>query len=151
MASSSPFSLNLQEQIIPILGVALCVVFAFLLLKWVANRRHRALAREREGIDELTFAESLGRRGFDPVIARSTYRYLQDVQGVRFPILPADDLDQDLGLDSEDLNQTLADLTSALGRRLNAALLHTPLITVEDLVRILQASPRAVVAGTAAA
>lgn len=143
MATHNPFSLSLQEQAIPILAIVLCLGVAFLLLKWVASRRHRALQREREGVDEASFSHQMQMQGFDPVIARSTFRYLQEVQKVPFPILPADDLDTDLGLDSEDIQQTLRDLTSALGRRLNAILLHKPLITVEDLVRVLQASPRA--------
>ncbi len=143
MATHNTLSLGLQEQAIPILAVVLCLGLAFLLLKWVASTRHRALKREREGVDEASFSRQMQQQGFDPVIARSTFRYLQEVQGVPFPILPTDDLDVDLGLDSDDIKQTLTDLTSALGRRLNAILLHKPLVTVEDLVRVLQASPRA--------
>jgi len=143
MATHNTFSLGLQEQAIPILVIAIFVGLAFLLLKWVAASRHRALKLEREGVDESTFANQMQQHGFDPVIARSAFRYLQEVQGVRFPVLPNDLLDEDLGLDSEDIQQTLGDLTSALGRRLNAAMLHKPLVTVEDLVRLLQASPRA--------
>jgi len=33
-------------------------------------------------------------------------------------------------------------MISALGREFNPGLLHTPLVSVEDLVRLLQASPR---------
>ncbi|SEG25241.1 hypothetical protein SAMN05421819_2389 [Bryocella elongata] len=143
MATHNPFSLGIQEQAIPILAIILCIGLAYLLLRWVASRRHRALIREREGVDEASFARRMQEQGFDPVIARSTFRYLQEVQGIRFPVLPTDDLDVDLGLDSEDIKQTLSDLSSGLERRLNAALLHRPLVTVEDLVRLLQASPRA--------
>ena len=149
MATPDSLSLGLKEQAIPILGIVLCLGLAFLLLKYVANRRHRSLMRERAGVTEATFAERLTEFGFDPVIATSTYRYLQDVQHVPFPILPADQLDEDLGLDSEDIQQTVTDLTQALGRSWNPGLIHQPLVTVEDLVRLLQASPRAETAAAA--
>jgi acyl carrier protein len=143
MTTQSTFPLGLQEQAIPLLVIAICLALAFLLLKWVARTRHRALTQERPGVNENSFARQLEKEGFDSLIARSAFRYLQDVQGVRFPILPSDDLDVDLGLDSADIQQCLNDLSSVLGRTLNTGLLHKPLVTVEDLVRVLQASPRA--------
>ena len=132
----------LREQAWPIGIILGAVLLAFLVLKISASRRRDALAREREGVTESTFAAHLERYGFDPVIAAATYRYLQDVQLVKFPILPGDQLDEDLGLDSEDINQTVREMTNALGRRFNPGLLHKPLVTVEDLVRMLQACPR---------
>jgi acyl carrier protein len=150
MASTNSLSLGLKEQAIPLLLIAIVIGIAFLLLKYVANRRHRALTRERDGVTESTFAEHLEPFGFDAVIATSTYRYLQDVQQVKFPILPSDRLDEDLGLDSEDIKQAVTDLTGALGRTWNPGLIHQPLVTVEDLVRLLQASPRAESAAVAA-
>jgi len=70
------------------------------------------------------------------------YRYLQEQQNVAFPIEPLDDLDHDLGLDSEDLEQTIRELLRQTGRENMPGLLSSPLVTVEDLVRYLQASPR---------
>ena len=141
---STPESLPvwLNEQAGPLVIVAVCIGLALLILKISANRRQQSLARERDGVTESTFANHMEQYGFDPVIASATYRYLQDVQLVKFPILPGDALDEDLGLDSEDIDQTVRELTSALGRELNPGLLHKPLVTVEDLVRLLQASPR---------
>jgi acyl carrier protein len=132
----------LKEQAWPVVIIAALVVFAFLLLKFSAKRRHKALAREREGVSEATFTAHLQRYGFDPSITSSTYIYLQEVQRIQFPILPGDQLDEDLGLDSEDIKQTVRELITALGREFNPGLLHTPLVTVEDLVRLIQASPR---------
>jgi hypothetical protein len=142
MATPDTITLWLREQAWPLVIVAACVALAFLVLKISADRRRKALSREREGVTEQTFAAHLEQYGFDPVIASSTYRYLQDVQRVRFPILPGDALDEDLGLDSDDIKQTIRELTPALGREYNPGLLHKPLVTVEDLVRLLQASPR---------
>jgi len=142
MVTPDTLSIWLNEQAWPLAIIAVCIIAAFLVLKFSAKRRHQALAREREGVTEATFAAHLERYGFDPTIASSTYRYLQEVQRVQFPILPGDHLDEDLGLDSEDIKQTVREMISALGREFNPGLLHTPLVSVEDLVRLLQASPR---------
>ena len=150
MVTPDTLTIWLREQAWPIgifVGLAL---LAFLVLKISASRRHQALSREREGVTESTFATHLERYGFDPIIAAATYRYLQEVQLVKFPILPGDQLDEDLGLDSEDINQTVREMTNALGRQFNPGLLHKPLVTVEDLVRMLQASPRRVAQPVAA-
>ena len=150
MVTPDTLTIWLKEQAWPIGIIVACVLLAFLVLKISASRRHRVLAREREGINEATFATHLERYGFDPIIAAATYRYLQEVQLVKFPILPGDQLDEDLGLDSEDINQTVREMTSALGRQFNPGLLHKPLVTVEDLVRMLQASPRRAAVSAAA-
>jgi len=150
MVTPDTLTIWLKEQAWPIGIIVACVLLAFLVLKISASRRHRVLAREREGINEATFATHLERYGFDPIIAAATYRYLQEVQLVKFPILPGDRLDEDLGLDSEDINQTAREMTNALGRQFNPGLMYKPLITVEDLVRMLQASPRRALVSAAA-
>ncbi len=142
MVTPDSLSVWLNEQAWPIAIIVACVVFAFLALKISAQRRHKALASEREGVTEATFTAHLQQYGFDPAITGATYRYLQEVQLVRFPILPGDALDEDLGLDTEDIDQTISELTAALKRDRQPGLRHTPLVTVEDLVRLLQASPR---------
>ena len=93
-------------------------------------------------MSETTFTKHLQVYGFDPAITGAAYRYLQEVQLVQFPILAGDDLVEDLGLDNDDVEQTVTELTEALKRELTPGLRHTPLVTVEDLVRLLQASPR---------
>jgi hypothetical protein len=91
-------------------------------------------------VSERSFTEYLRRSGFDPVVAATTYRYLREIQDVRFPILPGDALDWDLGLDEEQVGQTLAELANRLDRQ-PARAAQLP-ITVEDLVRMIQFAPR---------
>lgn len=122
-----------------VLGAILAVL---LLLRLSAWSRERALRRRRAGVTQETFTSVLQQYGFDPVITGSTYRYLQEVQLISFPILPGDKLDEDLGLDTEDVNQAVRDLTIALRREFSPGLHPVPLVTVEDLIRLLQASPR---------
>jgi hypothetical protein len=142
MVTPDTLSIWLKEQAWPLGILFALVVAAFAILKISAVRRHRVLSRQREGITEQTFVEHLAQFNFDPVITGATYRYLQEVQRIRFPILPSDNLDEDLGLDSEDLDQTLRELLRSLHREGKAGLRHEPILTVEDLVRYLQASPR---------
>jgi hypothetical protein len=61
---------------------------------------------------------------------------------VAFPIDPRDDLDRDLGLDGEDVKLTVRDLLAETGREYLPGQLNSPLVTVVDLVRYIQASPR---------
>jgi hypothetical protein len=124
------------------LGFALLMGLALLYLS--AQSRRASLVRNRAGRTEDTFTEYLAAYGFDPEISRCTYRYLQQEQQVAFPILPKDDLDRDLGLDGDDLQQTVRDLLHAMGRDYLPGLLDAPLVTVVDLVRYIQASPRRV-------
>jgi hypothetical protein len=133
----------LNQQAWPLGIIAALILFTYVALRISASRRRAALLRERAGVTEETFTEHLAQFGFDPAIASSTYRYLQEVQRVQFPILPTDRLDEDLGLGQEDVEQTVRELTSALHRELNPGLAHAPLLSVEDLVRLLQACPRA--------
>jgi acyl carrier protein len=143
MAGPDTLTIWLREQAWPILIVLMCVLLVYALLKFSAQRRIENLIRERAGISEKSFSEDLQRYGFDPMIATATYRYLQQVQRIQFPILASDSLDEDLGLDSEDVEQTVNELGIALQREQAPGLRYSPLVTVEDLVRLLQASPRA--------
>jgi hypothetical protein len=141
MATPTDLSIWLREQAWPLGILAAILLTTYLSLKFSALRRRRALNRERAGVTETSFAEYLAQFGVDAVLAGSVYRYLQEVQMVKFPILPSDALDDDLGMDSDDIRQTIGDLMAALGRDTNPALAHTPILTVIDLVRFLQASP----------
>jgi acyl carrier protein len=143
MAGPDTLTIWLREQAWPILIVLMCVLLVYALLKFSAQRRIENLIRERAGISVKSFSEDLQRYGFDPMIATATYRYLQQVQRIQFPILASDSLDEDLGLDSEDVEQTVNELGIALQREQAPGLRYSPLVTVEDLVRLLQASPRA--------
>jgi hypothetical protein len=143
---STLFSLEqwLGEQVVPLVFIGFAMLMGLLLLYFSAQSRRAALVRDRSGRTEDTFAEYLAAYGFDPEIARMTYRYLQDVRQVAFPIVPGDDLDRDLGLDDEDLKQTIRDLLEETEREYLPGLLESPLVTVVDLVRHIQASPRRV-------
>lgn len=125
--------------------VLLCIV----LLRLSAWSREHTLRRKRAGITHETFTAQLQQYGFDPVITSSTFRYLRDVQIVPFPVLPGDDLENDLGLTPEEVDQTVRDLSIALRREYSPGLQPTPLVTVEDLIRLLQASPRITKTGAA--
>jgi hypothetical protein len=140
MMDSVQFWLGEQEKTLVAIVVALVLLFAILYIS--ARGRRAKLLRRRAGLTEDTFVEDMLPFGYDPQIARTTYRYLQERQNVAFPIVPNDALDEDLGLDSEDLNQTIRELLVATGREHLPGLLYSPLLTVEDLVRYLQASPR---------
>ncbi|MEO6924506.1 MAG: hypothetical protein ABI142_11825 [Bryocella sp.] len=148
----TPDSLSawLRDQSWPIAVLLGFIVLTLIVLKISASRRHKAISSQREGVSEETFVAHLEKYGFDPKITGASYRYLREVQLVQFPILPGDALDEDLGLDTEDINQTISELTEALGRERSPGLRHTPIVTVEDLVRLLQASPRKMARNVAA-
>lgn len=141
MFTPDSLSMWLREQAWPIAFCLAALVLLFVVLKLSAVHRRTTLLRERSAVTQDSFVEQLVRRNFDPLISGTTYRYLQDVQGIGFPILPSDMLDEDLGLDSEEVEQALRELSVSLRRRL-PGLRQAPLVTVEDLIRRIQAQPR---------
>ena len=134
----------LGDQIVPLFFVGFAILMGFALLYFSAKSRRSSLARDRSGRTQQTFVEGLAPNGFDPEIAAATYRYLQQRQRVAFPILPTDDLDRDLGLDENEVKTTVRDLLSQMGREYLPGQLDSPLVTVVDMVRCIQASPRRV-------
>jgi hypothetical protein len=118
------------------------IVVCVALLRLSAWLREHKLRQARAGVTQETFTAQLEQYGFDPVVTGSTFRYLREVQLVPFPVLPGDDLEKDLGLTPEDVDQSVRDLTLALRREYSPGLQPTPLVTVEDLIRLLQAQPR---------
>ena len=135
----------LGEQIVPVFLIGFALLMGLVLVYLSALSRRNAMARSRAGRTEDTFAEYLGRYGFDEAIVRSTYRYLQEKQRISFPIEPTDDLDRYLGLDSDDVKTTLRDLLDQNGREYLPGAMDSPLVLVVDLVRYIQASPRRLV------
>jgi hypothetical protein len=140
----TPYNLRiwLSEQAVPLAFIVGILVAGFLLLKISAARRKSALLRARAGHTEDTFVEHLSTFGFDPILARSTYRYLQNHQNVHFPIFLTDHLDEDLGLGLGELEESKIALARESGREFRPGLRHEPIVTVEDLIRFIQASPR---------
>jgi hypothetical protein len=145
---STIFSIQqwLGEQIVPVFFIGFAILMGIALVYLSAQSRRSSLVRDRSGRTEDTFAESLAAYGFDPEIARATYAYLQEVQRVAFPIDPGDDLDRDLGMDGDEVKRTVRDLLNETGREYLPGLLNSPLVTVVDVVRYIQASPRRVAA-----
>ena len=134
----------LGEQIVAVSMVGFALLMGLALVYLSAKSRQSSLVRDRSGRTEETFTEFLAAYGFDTEIARMTYRYLQQRQDVAFPILPTDDLDRDLGLNEEEVQATVRDLLAESGREYLPGLLDSPLVTVVDVVRYIQASPRRV-------
>ena len=142
MQTPSSLSTWLGEQALPLALIVLLLAFVMIVLYLSARSRRMKMNEERSGVSEDTFVAFLATYGFDSNIARSTYRYLQDTQNVSFPIQAEDLLDEDLGLDSEDIRESVRDLLAINHRLHQPGLHHEPLVTVEDLVRFLQRSPR---------
>jgi hypothetical protein len=132
----------LSEQAWPLAIIVALLGFVMIVLYTSARARRVNMNEARSGANEDTFVNSLLLYGFDPVIARTTFRYLQEKQGVSFPIEETDQLDEDLGLDMADVDESIRDILKLTDRIYQAGLKHTPVITVEDLVRLVQASPR---------
>lgn len=134
----------LAEQIVPVFFVGFAMLAGLALLYFSAQSRKAARRRDRAGRDEDSFAEQFAAHGFDAEIARATYRYLEERTRPGFPLLPMDDLDRDLGLDADDVREVLRELTARTGRDYLPGLVTAPIVTVAELVRAVQASPRKV-------
>jgi hypothetical protein len=142
MSAPTTVELWLSQQAIPLILIAVLLITGFLILTISARRRRATMLRERIGHTEDRFVEELCASGFDPKIARQTYRMLQAEQSVHFPILLGDRLDEDLGLDTADVEEMTTNLLAATGREHRPGLRQEPFVTVEDVVRFIQASPR---------
>lgn len=142
MQTPSTLSIWLGEQALP-LAIIVVLLSLVMVILYVSARNRRARMNEaRSGTNEDTFVNSLVIYGFDPMISRSAYRYLQETQKVSFPIEANDLLDEDLGLDNADIEESIRDLMATTARLYQPGLQHDPIVTVEDLVRFIQASPR---------
>jgi hypothetical protein len=142
MQTPSTVWIWLSEQAMPLVIIAVLLTFVMIVLSVSARNRRVRMNEARSGISEETFVESMVLYGFDPEISRTVYTYLQEKQNVHFPIEASDLLDEDLGLDLVDLEETIHDVFRMTRRVHQPGLRHSPLITVEDLVRFVQASPR---------
>jgi transcriptional regulator of met regulon len=144
MQTPSTPTIWLSEQAVPLAVIVSLLALVMIILWASARNRRRKMNEVRSGTNEETFVESLLVYGFDPQISTTVYRYLQEHQNVHFPIEATDLLDEDLGLDMVDLDETVRDVFQLTRRVYQPGLRHTPLVTVEDLVRFVQASPRMV-------
>ncbi len=121
-------------------GLFLAVVAGFAAFILHATSFRRSL-RKTKSVSEENFTEYLRGYGFDPRVAATTYEYLQGIQDVRFPILPGDTLDWDLGLDDQRIEEAVSALSARLGRQIRAALVYPYPRTVQDLIRMVQDAP----------
>ena len=142
MQTPSTLSIWLSEQAVPLAIIVALLGFIMIVLYTSARARRLKMNEARSGANEDTFVNSLLIYGFDPVIARTTFRYLQEKQRVSFPIEATDQLDEDLGLDLVDVDESIQDILKLTDRVYQPGLKHSPIVTVEDLVRLVQASPR---------
>lgn len=132
------------QQIVPVFLVGFALLAGLALVYFSAQSRKAARRRDRAGQDEETFAAQFASHGFDPEIARTAYRYLEERTRLGFPILPGDDLDRELGLDADDVRDVLRELAAQAGRDYLPGLVTEPIATVAQLVRAVQAQPRKV-------
>ncbi|GAC1421951.1 MAG: hypothetical protein NVSMB62_17380 [Acidobacteriaceae bacterium] len=131
----------LADQAVPLAAVVFALLMGLFLLYLSAASRRSAMARSRSGHSESTFVEELTAYGYDPEIARLTYRTLRDQHRISFPIEPADDLERDLALDPDDVTRLTSLLLEATGRQHSPGMLFAPITTVAHLVRHIQTSP----------
>ena len=134
----------LGQQALP-LGIIFILLALVMIVLYVSARRRRAqMNLSRSGSTEETFVNSLVPHGFDPHISSITYKYLQETQRIAFPIQANDLLDEDLGLDLAEVDESIVDILDLTERLYQPGMKHMPLVTVQDLVRFVQASPRLV-------
>ena len=132
----------LTEQMVPLAIIAGVLAVGVGIL-WVSARSRREEANdERAGKNVDSFVEGLAAFNFDPKIARTTYEYLIQMEGIDFPIFPEDTLREDLGISDEEKEQAIEFLLAENGRASRLGIQNQPVITVADLVRFVQASPR---------
>lgn len=139
----------LAHHALPLWLLLAAVVGCVILLRLSAWTRERRLRRRRDGVTQETFTAQLQQYGFDPVITSAIFRYMREVQLIPFPVLPGDHLAEDLGLTPEEIDQAVRDLALALRREYSPGLQPLPPVTIEDLIRLLQAYPRIARTGAA--
>jgi hypothetical protein len=128
-----------QADVIGVIGV---LFLGALLILFLSARGHAwMMAHKRAHSTIDTFVRELSEKGYNARICRAVYEYLQTDQKVNFPINPDDALDERLGIAGDDLEQTIRDVLILTEREFCPGLLYRPLVTVEDLVRYVEASP----------
>lgn len=141
MEASGTFQGWGSEQIVPVsllLGFFATGFFIFLLSAWTHRRQ---LARARVGESMESFVRRMTDFGFDGHLSRLTYIYLTERKGISFPIRPRDLLDEDLGLSEGDVREMVDWVLYAAGRQYALEKGPHPLMTVADVVKVVQASP----------
>ena len=128
------------------------VIVSFLVVSIVAHKRDKArlrlLAESRSGESICEFARSFERKEIDTWVVRAVYEQLQRYLGgdLPVPIRATDRLNEDLPIDTEDLEMDLmVEISQRAGRSLNNAIAnpyYDKVKTVGDLVLFLNAQPK---------
>ena len=119
--------------------VVLAVVLIIAGVSWVLTvadrRRQRRIATERQGESICSFARSFDCRATDTWVVRAVFEEVASY--VQFPIRPDDRLQEDLKVDSEDLDDIAEAIAQRSGRALEdceANPLYGKVTTVRELV-----------------
>ena len=118
--------------IVPAMAIGATVV------RWHADKRE---AERRRGESICSFARSFDRRVIDPWIIRGVYEEFSN----SYPIRADDSLATDLGIEDEDLDDSIVVIAERIGRSLEDTAsnpMFDKLSTVGDLVLFLQHQPR---------
>jgi len=141
MQTTDTLHVWLADQALPF-GLLLAFLVGGLLVVFVSGvMRKSRLAYSRAGRDEASFVHEMLSLGYDLHICRTAYAYLQHEHHISFPILPEDRLDMDLGLGDTDVTDMVNHLLETNGRERTFGQIYTPLLTVQDIVRQVQALP----------
>jgi hypothetical protein len=109
------------------------------------KRRLRALAARRHPLTPADFLAALPADLGDERVATETFRRVQRSLIADFPLQPADDLENTLGIGAAALVDIMEDVVSATGRSFTDPPAGTfrDMRTVADLMRFVAAQPRA--------
>ena len=132
-------------------GAGTAAILVALWAAWSIRReraRLRAIAAARTGESICGFARSFDLRRIDPLVVRAIHERLQSALAhcqPAFPLRASDRLEQDLGLDADDLEM---DIAPALAERTGRPLADTAanpfygrVVTVADLVSFFNHQP----------
>lgn len=133
-----------------VFGGAMAGIFLFVRWQTVRNRRHlRALATLRQGQSICEFARDFSLRDVDSWVVRAVY---EQVQGClrhahpSFPLRAEDRLAEDLLIDDEEVEMTIAqEVAARAGRSLDSGATNPyfgRVGTVRDLVMFFQHQPK---------
>lgn len=127
----------------------ICAGFVVLIaaMTFILRIRNRRIAATRTGDTFEKFANSFSEIEAAPEVIRLTYLKLQEWMADSvdaFPVRADDDIGRVYGMVDTDLELALIEVIDALGRELPAKAVierMTPIDTVQDFVRVVQACP----------
>lgn len=119
------------------------VAAGFVFMLWEQRRLRRlALRRREESI--CTFVRALDYRNLDTRIIRAVYEELQEYVGTPVPLRPLDRFEEDLHIDTEELDNIAEQIAKRCSRRFSDVASNPyfgHVRTVSDLIQFLYAQP----------